>query len=272
MKNEMLTIAICAMLLNSCNQTENNNTNNDKNTSTTNSTNSATATADNSFNALDWQGTYIGTLSCDDCDGKQISIVLDKNLSYTAVVKHITKSAKLPLQKGTFEWNNEGNKITLNNVQNIPSRYLVGENELLVLDADGNRLQGNYSLTKQDSGMAPISNFPITETRWILQELTEQKNKLNAAKNKPFFIQLRASDNRVIAFGGCNNIAGNYAITENNQVKFTELMSTMMACENMETETILSKVLEQTNSYKISGNTMQLLNKQMQPLATFVAE
>jgi heat shock protein HslJ len=49
-------------------------------------------------------------------------------------------------------------------------------------------------------------------------------------------------------------------------------MSTMMACENMETETILSKVLEQTNSYKISGNTMQLLNKQMQPLATFVAE
>ena len=269
MPKGILVITIALLLLNGCNQsTKNDDSNNNETTASSDTTSVAISIPDNSFNSLDWEGTYTGTLPCEDCDGKQTTITLKKDLSYAVEIKHITKSAKLFPQEGTFEWNKEGNKITLKDIQNAPASYLVGENALIPLDANGDRVKDNIILTKQGTN----TTLPITETRWILQEMMGKQVEVNTDKSKPFFILLRASDDRVVAFAGCNSIASPYEITENNSLKFGNLMSTMMACENMETEATLNKVLEQTKSYKIKGNKLQLLNEQTKPLATFIAE
>ncbi len=267
-------IIVAFFLMNACNQSSQNDeaaiiSNDDKSIALSDT---AISTSDNSFNSLDWEGNYTGTLPCEDCGGKQTTITLKKDLSYNVEIKHITKSAKLFPQEGVFEWNKAGNKITLRDVQNTPEKYIVGENVLIPLDANGDRIKDNAILKKQDTNTAQTNNLPITETRWMIKELMGKKVESNEDKNKPFFIQLRASDNRVVAFAGCNSIAGSYEITENNRIKFGKLMSTMMACENMETETMLNKVLEQTKTYKIIGNKLQLLDEQMQPLAKFEAE
>jgi copper homeostasis protein (lipoprotein) len=281
MQKRILAIFITLFLLNSCNQSteikETGITSNEEALVTpkdkdsialTDKTVKAVSTPDNSFNSLNWNGTYTGTLPCEDCDGKQTTITLNKDLSYTVEQKHITKSAKLFPQQGTFEWNKEGNKITLKGIENAPAKYLVGESGLIPLDANGNRVNDNIILNKQGAN----TTLPITETRWILKEMMGKQVEINADKSKPFFIQLRASDNRMAAFAGCNSIAGPYEITENNRLKFGKLMSTMMACENMETEFALSKVLEETNSYVTSDKRLQLLSGSAKPLATFVAE
>ena len=266
-------IITALFLLNACNQsTQKDEVGSAKTNAQSDTTNVAISIPDNSFNSLDWQGTYTGTLPCEDCDGKQTTITLNKDLSYAVEMKHITKSAKLFPQEGTFEWNKEGSKITLKDIQNAPAKYLVGENALIPLDANGDRIKDYNVLKKQGSNTASISNLPITETRWIIKELMGKQIPVNADKSKPFFIQLRASDNRIVAFAGCNSIAGPYEITENNRVKFSKLMSTMMACENMEIETTFSKVLEQTKSYNIIGNKLQLIGVNKSPLATFIVE
>lgn len=273
MPKGILVITIALLLLNGCNQsTQKDEATNNETTASSDTTSVAISIPDNSFNSLDWEGTYTGTLPCEDCDGKQTTIVLNKDLSYSVEIKHITKSAKLFPQEGTFEWNKEGNKITLKRIDNIPNKYLVGENALIPLDTNGERNKNKAVLKKEGANNAPTTNLPITETRWIVKELMGKQVEVNADKSKPFFIQLRASDNRVVAFAGCNSIAGPYEITEYNRLKFGNLMSTMMACANMETEAALSKVLDETNSYKISGKRLQLLSESAKPLATFVAE
>lgn len=277
----ILAIFITLFLLNSCNQSVEmegtgitskelaiDTSKDEERIVLTDTTTRAVSTSDNSFNSLDWEGAYTGILPCEDCDGKQTTITLNKDLSFAVEQKHITKSAKLFPQQGTFEWNKEGNKITLKGIENAPSKYLVGENGLIPLDANGNRVNDNIILNKQVAN----TNLPITETRWILRELMGKAVTPNADKNKPFFIKLKASDNRIVAFAGCNSITGPYEITENNRLKFGNLMSTMMACENMETEVTLSKVLEETNSYVTSGKRLQLLSGSAKPLAMFVAE
>jgi heat shock protein HslJ len=248
----------------------------------------------NAKNSLDYLGMYQGIVPCADCEGIETTLFLANESSYVLKTKYLgKKDIKINEQKGTYTWNEAGNSIILAGIENGPAKYFVGENYVVQLDMEGNKIEGDlaekYILQKQTvSEDAPppapsqtISNqyksskevvYTIKDTKWKLVELNgkaiENKNK----SSKMPFLQLNADD-RYAAYAGCNNMMGGYELKENVlRIKFTKGASTMMACPDMETEQEFAKMLETVDNYSIKGNQMiftEALRKA--PIARFEA-
>lgn len=233
--------------------------------------------------SLDYMGYYSGVTPCADCEGIETSISLEDEKNYVLKTKYLgKKDAKVYEQRGVYSWNEAGNTITLEGIENGPSRYFVGENTLTQLDLEGNKIEGNladkYVLTK---GEAPVAqntseksttkSYSIRNTKWQLIELNgkpvENKNK----STKEMFLQLNA-ENRYAAFAGCNNMMGGYELKEDAlRIKFTKGASTMMACPDLLTEQEFAAVLELVDNYSLNGENMSLNKARMAPLARFKA-
>lgn len=97
----------------------------------------ATTTPDghNAQNALDYQGTYKGTLPT--ATGE------DANVTITLTDSTYTKAIETPQQtkEGKYSWDESGSIITLEGDE-TPNKYFVGEKSLRQLDADGNKIEG----------------------------------------------------------------------------------------------------------------------------------
>lgn len=244
--------------------------------------------------SLDYVGSYKGITPCADCEGIETTLYLTDESKYVLQTNYLgKKEAVVNEQRGTYSWNEAGNTVILAGIENGPSQYFVGENNVTQLDRDGNKIAGDlaekYILQKQSvSEDAPpppapsqtISNqyksskevvYTIKDTKWKLVELNgkaiENKNK----SSKMPFLQLNADD-RYAAYAGCNNMMGGYELKENIlRIKFTKGASTMMACPDMETEQEFAKMLETVDNYSIKGNQMTLNKARMAPLARFEA-
>lgn len=112
--------------------------------------------------------------------------------------------------------------------------------------------------------------YTLVGTKWKLTELNSKPvaNKING---KEPFLELQEIDKRYAASGGCNGIGGQFTLSKNGRIKFSQGMSTMMACENMEVEIQLKDALIATDNYTINGNTLSLNKARMAPLARFQA-
>lgn len=105
--------------------------------------------------SLDWPGIYFGFMPCTDCPGVKTTLALNKNNSYILITMYAGKSDREFVEKGKFEWTDKPNTIVL-----IPKKggeqhqYLVGDNQLIQLDAEGNRISGKnadrYVLRRTD--------------------------------------------------------------------------------------------------------------------------
>jgi len=113
---------------------------------------STTISADkhNAMNSLDYQGTYIGSLPCADCEAIAITISLDET-TYIKETVYKGKSEEVFKETGKYSWNKEGNTITLLG-SDAPNQYFVGENRLIYLDSEGKSIEGDlaskYELAK----------------------------------------------------------------------------------------------------------------------------
>ena len=219
--------------------------------------------AHNSRNSVDWIGTYQGTLPCADCPGIRYTITLKDDDSYLLKTRYLEKGDSVFTESGTFSWDKAGGKITL---ADRGEKFQVGENRLFHLDTEGKRITGDlaehYVLTK-------VTN-EITDRYWKLIEVNGQAVADGSTRKEPF-IRLNSEENRLEATGGCNGIGGTYELKEPNRIAFSQLIGTMMACENMEVENGLKRALESADSYHVQGDTLQLFRARMAPLAKFVA-
>jgi len=107
----------------------------------------------NSQISLDVAGTYIGLIPCADCEGISVIIILNCDKTFELNYRYIGKSDEYFSCSGEYAWNESGNSIILN-CDNFPNFYFVGENHLIMLDMDGNRisseLANKYILTKTE--------------------------------------------------------------------------------------------------------------------------
>jgi len=62
-------------------------------------------TGDNSMTVLDWDGTYQGVIRCADCEGIQLVIKLNTDLTYSLQMKYLGKDGKVFESSGTLKWN-----------------------------------------------------------------------------------------------------------------------------------------------------------------------
>jgi heat shock protein HslJ len=114
----------------------------------------------------------------------------------------------------------------------------------------------------------------LTGKKWILKELNGVPitDTSSNPDNKPIFLEFKDSAKTINGFGGCNGYGGNYELKEGNRIQFSQVVSTMMACENTETEVKLFKVYETADNYFCDGKKLQLNKAKMAPLAVFEAK
>ncbi|UTV29465.1 copper resistance protein NlpE [Photobacterium atrarenae] len=109
--------------------------------------------AHNAQNALDWNGTYQGTLPCADCDGIKVTLTLNTDGTYSLTEKYLGKENGEFSSNGNFNWNAAGNTISVPSDDGAFAQYFVAENQLFRLDQEGQRITGDlaeqYVLSKQ---------------------------------------------------------------------------------------------------------------------------
>jgi len=221
--------------------------------------------ADNSRNSLDWAGTYTGILPCADCSGIQTTIELTKNEAYKLSRTYLGKEENKFDSSGKFTWNKEGNAITLGEGEDM-IKLQVGEGMLTMLDREGNKITGelaeNYKLAKVDTD--------LVEKYWKLTELFGQPVNTPEGGKEAHMI-LKVEENRVNGNAGCNSFNGTYTLKPGNRISFSKMVSTLMMCTNMETETKFHQVLETADNYVVNKDTLVLNKARMAPLARFEA-
>ncbi|MCE2573105.1 copper resistance protein NlpE [Motilimonas eburnea] len=86
--------------------------------------------------SLDWNGTYRGTLPCEDCDGIEILLELKPDNTYALSRNYLGKMGAAVIEEAPFNWNDAGNTITLED----GTQLFVGENRLWLVDDNGQRV------------------------------------------------------------------------------------------------------------------------------------
>lgn len=250
---------------------------------------------------LNYQGTYKGVLPCADCDGLETTISLNENNTFVIQSQYLGKGNKIFEQHGTFTWNKTGSVVLFDNVDNAPNQYAVGNNTLTQLDLEGKLITGSlakqYILSKQKKVAVesagpgelekPVINLnnkivaqtvikkvnpavgkvTLAETQWKLILLNGKRIKHQG--KAAYFLKLNSKDGRFSAFAGCNSISGNYVMPSPAAIAFTNTITTMKACDKMDTEKRFTKVLEETDSYAIEDNMLYLKKGKKKVLATF---
>ena len=263
---------------------------------------SAKSDSHTSQNSLDYIGVYKGILPCADCRGIITTIELKENATYSLKTSYQGKSIKVFEENGRFIWNDKGTTIVFNDIKNAPNQYFVGEHTLTQLDMSGKKITGelaaDYILRKEMSSLemqkemevspsdAKLNNrmitktviktvnpaegkFALAKTHWKLIELNGKRVKQKGKKD--FYIKLNSKDGRFHGYAGCNNFNGNYAMPKSFEISFSNIASTMMACDNMDLESKLMKTLEEVDSYNIKGNILLLKKEKRTTLAKFEA-
>jgi len=292
MKKNKLLIVIIAGLLFSC----------QKQTNSKGNANDSLVVAKviDAKNTLNYEGNYKGILPCADCEGIETTISLNENSTYTIRTTYLGKGNKIFEQKGTFSWNKSGNIVTFDNIENAPNQYEVAKNTLTQLDMSGKKITGShtadYILAKQKATIEnmimadetqptvnlnnkmeaktvikkvnpAVGKVTLAETKWKLVVLHGKKVKQKSKKT--YFLKLNSKDGKFSAYAGCNNFGGNYVMPSAFGIAFTNVISTEMACIDMELESHFSKMLENVDRYTLNDNILTLKKGKKEVLATF---
>ena len=155
MKLQIIAVSLLALTLSACSEQETPTQDNVQQTQET------LPVGDTSRTSLNWNGTYSGVTPCASCSGIDTTLTLKLDNTYVLETRYLgdeNEAKKVFTEAGSFEWNSEGNKISLMgdaSRKDDPKQYQVGENQLFMLDMQGNRITGSlaelYRLAKQDS-------------------------------------------------------------------------------------------------------------------------
>src|SRR5215472_6740573 len=106
----------------------------------------------------------------------------------------------------------------------------------------------------------------LEKTEWRLVWLGGTKIE-SGTPQQMAYIQLE--NQRVSGSGGCNRMTGGYELNGNN-LKFTQMAMTRMACiHGSENEAHFVEALDKTNSWKIGGGMLSLMDADGHVLAKF---
>jgi len=118
--------------------------------------------------------------------------------------------------------------------------------------------------------VSEVLAMPLRDTRWQLIEIMGQPVAEPGEGQRVPFIQFDATEDRVYAWAGCNNMSGQFEHASPGRITISRIASTMMACDDMTLENQMNDVLTRADSYIVVGNELQLHRARMAPLARFV--
>jgi heat shock protein HslJ len=116
---------------------------------------------------------------------------------------------------------------------------------------------------------ARMTTAALTGTFWTLTRLGEDAVIVAEPERRPNLTL--AADGRLAGYDGCNRMAGSYQVA-GQSIAFGQLASTKMACvDGMELEAAFAAALDQTRSYRILGQHLELLGSNGDLLARLEA-
>ena len=111
---------------------------------------------------------------------------------------------------------------------------------------------------------------PIVEKYWKLKTLDGKEVVMDENQEREVYFILKANDNRVVGFGGCNSISGEYEFKTGNKIAFDKVITTLMACpDHTFREDLFLKVFERADHYELDGDILKLKKGKNKTLATF---
>ena len=109
----------------------------------------------------------------------------------------------------------------------------------------------------------------FTGTYWLLEEIDGVVLEQETA-DEALFLTFDP-DRTLHGYGGCNQISGTYLI-KGDVFLFNRVAATRVACDSgMELENRLLRMLDETETYRVEGDELTLLDQKDHVLARFVA-
>jgi copper homeostasis protein (lipoprotein) len=249
MKGTIALLTICIFALFSCK------------TQTTKENIKNSESIHNTLKSVDWPGIYSGSLPCQGCNGIYTKLLLKKDNTFKLERIYLGKSDQVLQSEGTFVWDQGGEVITLNN-ENIKLRVL--DKKLIQLDPNGNRYGG------EDANRYQLIMIDLLAGQtWQLTQLNGNEIAVENFNTVPF-LQFDSQNKKISGNGGCNTFNGSYT-TSANDLHFGPLLSTKMACAELNIETSLMNALQETETFSVVENKLTIYSKDQTPLAVFTA-
>ena len=191
--------------------------------------------AHSSRNALDWAGTYAGTLPCANCAGVQTRLRLNREESFELSVQYMERDPRPQISRGRFTWQPSGQSITLDE-QGSGRQLLVGEGRLSLLD-QGAAPTWPQDIQRQLTRLSPLAVTELPRTleahRWTLAWASGAQGQPIAGLPAvtPHEIHFNFNTGRFNIEGCCNRMMSGYQIDADGKLGFSRMASTLMACE-----------------------------------------
>ena len=105
--------------------------------------------------------------------------------------------------------------------------------------------------------LSPDSNW--AGRRWVLTEMKGVPVQLSGGR-RDAYIDFEAGEKKFTGNGGCNQVSGNYSLDKKN-IRFGEVISTKMSCEDIQFENTFLSTLNSIDHYEQRGNDLLLKKK-----------
>lgn len=146
-----------------------------------------------------------------------------------------------------------------------------GNSVQLLLHRASSAAAGAVPREAQPRVSANTATDPLENTYWKLTSLGNEPITAASQQQEPHFV-LDPQTKHVTGAGGCNRITGSYKL-DGDQLTFTQMASTMMACiQGMDTEKTFLDALGQVTKWKTTGHTLELFDASGNTIARFESQ
>ena len=213
----------------------------------------------------EWVGMYRTSTTIDN-QKAVTTITLNPDMTY--VLQSLSSDNNFILTStGSVEVTKKGKEIRLTGDSKGSINTYKWENNSLVSVTNNGKKMAKDEVVSYEK----VDTKSIIEKYWKLIEVRGNAVEVNPVFPQEAYIIFTKEGNVVNGRGGCNSFRGTYTLTGETQIKLSQVISTMMACPDMELESQFLPVLEMADNYTISSDGKYLsLNKgRMAPLARF---
>lgn len=110
----------------------------------------------------------------------------------------------------------------------------------------------------------------LTDSKWVLTQIENKTDGVITsapAQNVPTLEF--TDDGKISGNGGCNGFGGLYEVGDGNSLKLSEIMSTLMACDNTDIETPYFSALNEAESFTSANDVLQITSANGTVVLTF---
>jgi len=153
------------------------------------------------------------------------------------------------------------------NLQCMKKKIFILSFSTLTIACADKKSDNNSENTNLETEEVTADPNDILGKEWQLIELDGVEVTLDNSLTKyPYikFNDLKTASGNL----GCNSFGSIVEFTGSNSIKFSEIVSTEMACSNLETEEKFNKALQSATTYIVSGTKLFLNNDQNLTVAT----